>query len=355
MNNPIYERLLQLLQANPKRWLVTGVAGFIGSHLLETLLQLNQEVVGIDNFITGRKENLAAVQKNVPAKLFSKFSLVEGDICDASLLKQACQGVDVILHQAAIGSVPRSVENPLLTNKANVDGFVNICFAAHQAGVKRIVYASSSSVYGDTTERPWRENKLGKVLSPYAASKRADELYADAFSNVYGLEMIGLRYFNVFGPRQDPQGPYAAVIPKWIDSLQKGEQCQIHGDGTTSRDFCFIENVVQINLLAATTSKQSALNRVYNVAVGEETTLAALHDLLAGLVSSKLVSSKVAEGAACSKAMILKPLFGPFRKGDIQHSLADIALAKTELEYLPSVDVRTGLKRTVEWWIGAHL
>lgn len=356
MTNPSYERLKQSLSAEPKRWLITGVAGFIGSHLLESLLQLNQEVVGIDNFVTGRKENLTLVQRNLAqhnlaqhnlaqggVSAFSRFSMVEGDICDRVLLKEICQGVDIVLHQAAMGSVPRSVENPLLTNQANVEGFVNVCFAAQSAGVKRIVFASSSSVYGDTSDPCWREDRLGKVLSPYAASKRADELYADAFSNVYDLETIGLRYFNVFGARQDPNGPYAAVVPKWIDALRKGEECHIHGDGTTSRDFCFIDNVIQVNLLAAMVKKQSALNRVYNVAVGAQTSLNELYQLLAWLVAQ---STGAADHAS---APIPSPVYGPFRKGDIKHSLADISLAKAELEYQPLVEVREGLRRTVEW------
>jgi len=268
-----YDELKAKLKAAPKIWLVTGVAGFIGSNLLEALLKLDQRVIGLDNLSTGNKANLDEVRGLASPAKWEQFRFAEVDITDLASCQIACAGVDFVLHQAALGSVPRSVEDPLTCHQSNVTGFLNMLLAARDAKVKRFVFASSSAVYGDDPELPKVEEKIGKPLSPYAASKAIDEVYADAFANAYQFGSIALRYFNVFGPRQDPEGAYAAVIPKWIAALLKRERVQINGDGETSRDFCFIENVVQANLLAATATKPEAVNQVYNIALGERTTL----------------------------------------------------------------------------------
>ncbi|HZL93168.1 MAG TPA: SDR family oxidoreductase, partial [Vicinamibacterales bacterium] len=299
-----------------RRWLVTGVAGFIGSHLLEALLELGQTVVGLDNFSTGYARNLEEVQGAVGESAWRNFSFIEGDICALTDCRRASAGVDYVLHQAALGSVPRSIEDPLATHASNLTGFVNMLLAARDAGVARFVYAASSSTYGDHPGLPKVEDVIGKPLSPYAVTKYANELYAEVFASCYGLHSIGLRYFNVFGPRQDPEGAYAAVIPKWIAQFIGGEQVYINGDGETSRDFCYVENAVQANLLAATTDDPHALDQVYNVAVAERTTLNELFELERALLLSKF-----------PQVRDCRPLYREFRPGDVRHSQADISKA----------------------------
>lgn len=329
------EKASRELLSAPRRWLITGVAGFIGSHLLEALLNLGQEVAGVDNFATGRKENLEDVKKSVGAEPFSRFEFVEGDILDFDLCRRGCEKAQIVLHQAALGSVPRSIEDPRGTTRVNVEGFVNIALACREQKVPRLVYASSSSVYGDNPELPKREQHLGRPLSPYAASKRSVEMLARVFGDVYGVEIIGLRYFNVFGPRQDPGGPYAAVIPRWIEARLAGRACRLYGDGSTSRDFCYVTNVVQANLLAAL-AERTAIGREYNIAVGERTTLLDLHRLIDDL---------------CPKPPPAQGLsHEPSRPGDVPHSLADISSARKFLGYEPAVAVKAGLAETVEWY-----
>jgi UDP-N-acetylglucosamine 4-epimerase len=328
------------LRATPRRWLVTGSAGFIGSHLIENLLRLDQTVVSLDNFATGHRHNLDQVRAAVGETAWSRHTFIEGDITDPAVCAQACAGMDVVLHQAALGSVPRSIAQPLVTHAANATGFLNILDAARLAGVKRFVYAASSSTYGDHPQLPKVEPVIGRPLSPYAVTKYLNELYADVFSRCYGIETIGLRYFNVFGARQDPLGAYAAVIPRWVNEMLTGKRCTINGDGETSRDFCYIANVVQANLLAGTTASAAAVNQVYNVAYGEATSLNALHDLIAaGLLSHR------------PELHIEAPNHGDFRPGDVRHSLADISKAKELLGYSPTQSVRTGLLQTVEWYV----
>ena len=313
-----------------RTWLVTGGAGFIGSHLVEHLRSLGQRVRVVDNFATGNRKNIAG-----------DVELVEGDVADTAVCARACAGVDVVLHQAALGSVPRSLADPAATHKANVDGFLALALAARDAGVKRFVYASSSSVYGDEAALPKVEDKIGKPLSPYAATKRIDEIYARVLQDAYGIECVGLRYFNVFGPRQDPNGPYAAVIPKWVAALLAGAPCTIHGDGETSRDFCYVDNAVQANLLAAYAPSAST-NEVYNVACGDRTTLASLFAMLRdGLAHTRPALA----GAA--------PVFGPFRAGDVRHSLADVSKARDRLGYAPTHDVKRGIDEALAWYV-AH-
>jgi UDP-N-acetylglucosamine 4-epimerase len=333
------------LRANPRTWLVTGAAGFIGSHLVQTLLGLGQRVVGLDNLSTGKRENIDDV-----ATHDGRFAFVLGDINDpqavSAALKTALPGapVDVVLHQAALGSVPRSIHDPQASHRANVDGFLAMLLAARDAGIRRFVYASSSSVYGDNAELPKKEDHIGQVISPYAATKRINEIYAHAFQVSYGMECIGLRYFNVFGPRQDKDGPYAAVIPVWVGRLLRSEACTLHGDGETSRDFCYVDNAVQANLLAALAPATST-DRVYNVACGARTNLttlfAAIRDGLAAL-----------ESDATKKAQLLaqEPVFGPFRPGDVRHSLADISRAREHLGYAPTHDVHEGLAAALRWY-----
>lgn len=332
-----YEKLQLKLRAAPKRWLVTGAAGFIGSHLVEVLLQLGQEVVGLDNFSTGHRENLAAVRKSAGPKKSQNFKFIKGDIRKLPDCAKACRGVDYVLHQAALGSVPRSIEDPIASHESNVTGFVNMLVAARDAKVKRIVYASSSSVYGDEQTLPKREEKIGRPLSPYAVTKYIDELYAEVFARCYGMEAIGLRYFNVFGPRQDPNGPYAAVIPKWIEAMQNGEPIYIYGDGKTSRDFCYVQNVVQANLLAATTRDAGTFNRVYNVAAHEQTSLNELFSFLRRLLLPHLL-----------RRLPMKPKYRPFRPGDVRHSLADMKRARALLGFKISHDFATGLSETID-------
>jgi UDP-N-acetylglucosamine/UDP-N-acetylgalactosamine 4-epimerase len=302
-----YMHLQEMLAAKPRQWLVTGVAGFIGSNLLEALLRLNQTVVGLDNFSTGTAFNLEQVRRLVHASQWSRFRLVEGDIRDRSLCGSLCAGVDVVLHQAALGSVPRSVADPWASHDNNVNGFLSILLAVREARVRRLVYASSSSVYGDSEPLPQVEDRTGRPLSPYAATKAIDEVYARAFAKAYGVSAIGLRYFNVYGPRQAPEGPYAAVIPRWAIALLTGGQVEINGDGQTSRDFCFVANVVQANLLAAMTDDTRAVNQEYNVAVGERTTLLDLFGALRDLFAQRGECL-----ATCA------PIFKPFRPGDIR-------------------------------------
>lgn len=334
-----YETLCQRLAHEPKTWLVTGIAGFIGSNLLETLLKLDQRVVGLDNFATGHQRNLDEVQSLVTPCQWANFNFIQGDIRNLKDCQQACAEVDYVLHQAALGSVPRSVENPIATNETNISGFLNMLVAARDAKAKRFVYAASSSTYGDHPGLPKVEDKIGKPLSPYAVTKYVNELYADVFARTYGFNTVGLRYFNVFGPRQDPNGAYAAVIPKWIASMIRGEPVYINGDGETSRDFCFIENVLQINLLAATTDNPEAANQVYNVAVGDRTTLNQLYDQL-----------HINLLPAYPHLQDAKPVYRDFRAGDVRHSLADIAKARTLLGYEPSHRIGEGVQVAMGWY-----
>ena len=335
-----YEQLQARLTGEQRIWLVTGVAGFIGSNLLETLLKLNQKVVGLDNFATGHQRNLDEVQSLVTAEQWANFNFIKGDIRNLDDCHQVCQGVDYVLHQAALGSVPRSVEDPITTNSANITGFLNMLVAACDAKVKRFVYAASSSTYGDHPDLPKVEDKIGKPLSPYAVTKYVNELYGDVFARTYGFKTIGLRYFNVFGPRQDPNGAYAAVIPKWIASMIKGEPVYINGDGETSRDFCYIENVRQINLLAAISENPEALNQVYNVAVGDRTTL---NQLYQQLHLNLLLSYPHLIG--------VKPIYRDFRAGDVRHSQANIEKAATRLGYVPTHHIGEGLNVAMAWYV----
>ena len=334
------EQLTKNLGATRKTWLLTGAAGFIGSNLLEALLRANQSVVGLDNFSTGHQRNLDDVRQNVGEALWENFVLVRGDIVDLETCKRACAGADYVLHQAAIGSVPRSIANPILTHQNNVDGFLNMLCAAKDAKVKRFVYASSSSVYGDHPALPKVEDTIGNCLSPYAVSKRINELYADVFAKCYGTEYIGLRYFNVFGPRQDPNGVYAAVIPKWISAMLQEQPVYINGDGETSRDFCFVANVVQANLLAATTQNKNALNLRYNIAAARRTTLNQLFEALQKRLSPRFPQLKE-----------LRPVYRDFQPGDVRHSHADIAKARELLGYHPTHDVDAGLDAALDWYV----
>jgi UDP-N-acetylglucosamine 4-epimerase len=336
---PLIEKIRKDLQSNPRTWLVTGVAGFIGSNLLEELLNLGQVVIGLDNFSTGYRRNLEDVRKEISKEAWERFRFLEGDIRNLTDCHKACEGVDYVLHHAALGSVPRSIDDPIRANQSNVDGFLNMLVAARDAGVKRFVYASSSSVYGDSADLPKQEDKVGQPLSPYAVTKSVNELYADVFSRLYGLMSIGLRYFNVFGKRQDPKGAYAAVIPKWIGFLLNGEIPTIDGDGETTRDFCYIENVIQANLLSALTDNGGAINKVYNIAFGEQTSLHQLYRLIRDEISKYKPEMKKIE-----------PLYGPFRKGDIRQSLADISKAKNLLGYQPEYDVARGMAHSITWY-----
>lgn len=334
-----YENVKNKLKGNPRTWLITGVAGFIGSNLLEALLKLDQQVVGLDNFLTGHRRNLEEVRALVSPEQWSQFTFIEGDIRDIGTCRTACSSVDYVLHEAALGSVPRSIENPIATNEHNLTGFLNMIVAARDANVARFVYASSSSVYGDHPGLPKIEDQIGNPLSPYAVTKQVNEKYADVFSRVYGMGCIGLRYFNVFGPRQDPNGPYAAVIPKWFAGLINGEEIYINGDGETSRDFCFVENVVQANLLAGCTENREAVGIVYNIAYGGRTTLNELFAFIRSLVA--ISGHKTAQ---------TKPIYRDFRPGDIRHSLADISKARNLLGYAPEYSVGSGLEKAAEWY-----
>ena len=329
------------LQASPKIWLVTGVAGFIGSNLLEQLLKLDQTVVGLDNFSTGKQQNLDEVQSLVGPGRWDRFSFVEGDIRDLDTCHRVCSGADYILHEAALGSVPRSLEDPITTNANNVTGFLNMLVAARDAGVKRFVYAASSSTYGDHPALPKVEERIGRPLSPYAVTKYVNELYADVFARCYGLRTVGLRYFNIFGPRQDPDGAYAAVIPKWVSSLLRGEPVFINGTGETSRDFCYIRNAIQANLLAATVERAEAIDQVYNVAVNARTTLLELFTLLRDGLAARHPHLKDAQ-----------PVHRDFRAGDVLHSQADIGKARRLLGYEPTHSIGQGLAESLGWYEG---
>ena len=316
-------------------WLVTGSAGFIGSHLLEALLQLDQHVVSVDDFSTGHRANLDEVAHRVGSRAWQRHRFVEGNVADLQVCREACSGADIVLHQAARGSVPRSIENPVATHDANATGFINMLTAAREAGVRRFVYASSSSVYGDHEALPKVEGMIGRPLSPYAATKQMNEIYAGVFARCYGMETVGLRYFNVFGPRQDPQGAYAAVIPRWVRAALTGEPVEINGDGETTRDFCHVANVVQANLRAALTDNPQALGRVYNIAVGESTSLNVLLELIRALLGVPAIER----------------LHRPFRAGDVRHSRADITLARQWLDYRPSHTLASGLREALPWYV----
>ena len=333
-----YKSIKEQLQCEPKTWLITGVAGFIGSNLLETLLNLGQKVVGIDNFATGHQANLDIVRYKTGSS-WDNFTFSLGDICDLAQCVKVCQKVDIVLHQAALGSVPRSIEDPISTNRSNIDGFLNMLIAARDSNVKRFVYAASSSTYGDHPGLPKVEDQIGRPLSPYAITKYVNELYADVFGSTYGLQSIGLRYFNVFGPRQDPNGAYAAVIPKWVDQILTQQPCQINGDGETSRDFCFVNNAVQANILAACTNNDAAVNQVYNVAFGERTTLNQLFYSIRDILAEQH-----------PRLASIEPVYRDFRPGDVRHSLADISKAAELLGYSPSHSALQGLRETIQWF-----
>jgi UDP-N-acetylglucosamine 4-epimerase len=335
-----YEQLRTDLARSPRRWLVTGAAGFIGSNLLQTLLELDQHVVGLDNFATGHSQNLQEVERCLAPAQWRRFRFIEGDIRDPAVCRQACDGIEFVLHQAALGSVPRSIEDPVTTNSVNVGGFLEMLAAARSAGAKRFVYAASSSTYGDHPGLPKVESLIGKPLSPYAVTKLANELYADVFSSTYGFPSIGLRYFNIFGARQDPNGAYAAVIPKWIAALIHNEPVYINGDGETSRDFCYVANAVQANLLAATSLDPAAVNHVYNVAVGQRTSLNELLEQLRAMLVPRFTHL---EG--------FSPSYRDFRAGDVRHSLADISKARRMLGYEPTHTVSEGLSEAMEWYL----
>ena len=338
-----YKKVMQELCQQPRTWLVTGAAGFIGSNLVEHLLKQGQMVVGLDNFATGHRHNLADVRSCVGDEAWSRFTFHTGDIRDLATCQRVCQGADIVLHQAALGSVPRSIADPIATDQTNIGGFLNMLVAARDAGVKRFVYAASSSTYGDHPGLPKVEDRIGKPLSPYAVTKYVNELYADVLGRAYGLETVGLRYFNVFGRRQDPDGAYAAVIPKWVGNLLRGEPCRINGDGETSRDFCYIDNVVQANVLAATAPADRAAGEVFNVALGDRTTLNQLFFWLRdGLVEAR------------PELAGEKPVYSDFRSGDVRHSQADISKIQMHLGYAPTHRVERGIIESLAWYV-AHL
>jgi UDP-N-acetylglucosamine 4-epimerase len=334
-----YELVQQKLKDETKSWLVTGAAGFIGSNLVEKLLTLNQRVVGIDNFSTGHKSNLNEIQSLVSNYQWSNFTFIDGDIRDLALCNQACRCVDYVLHQAAIGSVPRSINDPIFTNENNIDGFLNVLIASRDSKIKRFVYAASSSTYGDHPDLPKIEEKIGNPLSPYAVTKLVNEIYADVFARNYNFKSIGLRYFNIFGRRQDPNGAYAAVIPKWIDALIKGNPVFINGDGETSRDFCYVENAIQANILAATTTNDCSINEIYNVAVGERTSLNELYIYIRDNLINHLPNINK-----------IDPIYRDFRLGDVRHSQADISKISRKLGYTPTHRIRDGLAQSMYWY-----
>jgi nucleoside-diphosphate-sugar epimerase len=341
---PRYNEVLSSLQNEPKRWLVTGVAGFIGSSIIEKLLSVGQEVIGVDNFETGHKSNLDDVRAIVGEDNYKRFQFVNGNITRVSEWEGQVDRFDYVLHQAALGSVPRSIDDPVASNSANVDGFVQVMNLAHRKGARKCVYASSSSVYGDDESGEKREEKTGNLLSPYAVTKAVNELYAAVFARTHGMNIVGLRYFNVFGPRQDPNGAYAAVIPKWLGELFEGKKCTVNGDGTISRDFCSVHNVVQANILAATTptglpTSEGGSHEVCNVACGASTSLKTLFYALRDKVA--LYRDDVKD---------MDPHFGPFRKGDIVHSLANVTKATEMLGYVPQFSLEEGMGSTVEWY-----
>ena len=333
-----FESACTTLRAQPRTWLVTGCAGFIGSNLLEALLRLDQRVVGLDNFATGYRHNLDEVQSLVTPEQWGRFRFIEGDITDLVTCHGACAGVDHVLHQAALGSVPRSIADPIATNRANIDGMLNMLVAARDAKVGSFTYAASSSTYGDHPALPKVEGNIGNPLSPYAVTKYVNELYADVFARTYGFQSIGLRYFNVFGRRQDPEGAYAAVIPKWTAAMIRGEEVFINGDGETSRDFTYIDNAVQANLLAAV-APRLARSRVYNMAVGERSTLKGLFSAIRrALMENRVVYDR-------------EPVYREFRPGDVRHSLADIGAARDQLGYAPTHDLAAGLAEAMPWYV----
>lgn len=334
-----FDTVCSELSARPKLWLLTGAAGFIGSNILEELLNLKQRVIAIDNFSTGYQHNLDNIRQRLGEELWANCRFVTGDIRDAAFCGSVSKGVDIVLHQAALGSVPRSIENPAETNSVNVDGFLNMLLAARDAQVGRFVFASSSSVYGDCVDSPKVEGSTGNLLSPYAASKMINEIYGQVFGKAFGLKTIGLRYFNVFGPRQDPNGAYAAVIPLWLSLVAAGKPVTINGDPKITRDFCYVENVVQANILAGCVDDQAAVGQVYNVANGEQTTLEELYEMISSCVT--------AYSAGVSK---LDPIIGPARAGDVQHSLGDISKATKLLGYQPRVDISSGMQKLVKWY-----
>lgn len=336
-----FERVTQQLLTQPKTWLITGVAGFIGSNLLEALLKLNQTVIGLDNFATGYQRNLDEVQGLVKEQQWQKFRFIEGDIGDLTTCLTATTDVDFVLHQAALGSVPRSIADPITTNAANVTGFLNMLEAAKTNQVKSFTYAASSSTYGDHPALPKVEENIGNPLSPYAVTKYVNELYASVYAQTYGFKCIGLRYFNVFGRRQDPDGAYAAVIPKWTAAMIKGEQVFINGDGHTSRDFCYIENTVQMNLLAAMADDENK-NQVYNVALGDRTTLNELYSSIKGALLKNSVNVEQ------------EPVYRDFRAGDVRHSQADISKARQRLEYAPNYKIQQGILEAMPWYLNNH-
>ncbi len=337
-----YQTIQDHLTRTPKTWVITGVAGFIGSNLLETLLNLDQQVIGLDNFATGYQHNLDDVQALVTPKRWARFSFLEGDIRDLATCRQVCQHADYVLHQAALGSVPRSIEDPVTTNASNISGFLNMLVAARDAKVERFVYAASSSTYGDHPGLPKIEERIGNPLSPYAVTKYVNELYADVFARAYGFQPIGLRYFNIFGRRQDPKGAYAAVMPTWFASMLAKEPVYINGDGETSRDFCYIDNCVQANILAATANHPDAAGQVYNVAFGERTTLNELFVLIRDRITAQRPDMTIPA-----------PVYRDFRPGDVRHSLADITKAHNLLGYEPTHSVRQGLEETAAWYVDA--
>ena len=333
-----YQQVQQQLRTAPRSWLITGCAGFIGSNLLEALLKLDQRVVGLDNFATGYQHNLDEVRASVSAKQWSNFRFINGDIREASTCAQAVEGAEYVLHQAALGSVPRSLADPITTNDVNISGFLNMLVAARDAKVQSFVYAASSSTYGDHPALPKVEDQIGKPLSPYAVTKYVNELYADVFARSYGVKTIGLRYFNVFGKRQDPEGAYAAVIPKWIAAMLGGEAVLVNGDGETSRDFCFVDNAVQANILAAMAGAEGT-NQVYNVAVNARTSLNDLHKHLVSTLAENAVSYSLA------------PDYRDFRAGDVRHSQADISKAQRLLGYQPTHTILQGLQTAMPWYL----
>jgi UDP-N-acetylglucosamine/UDP-N-acetylgalactosamine 4-epimerase len=329
----------QLRQVEPMRWVVTGCAGFIGSNLIENLLLNNQHVVGVDNYSTGHKENLESVLTRIGDK-GKRFHFYEGDIQNHKIMQTAMSGADIVLHQAALGSVPRSIEDPVASFNVNVNGFINTMTAARDANVRAFIYASSSAVYGDHPALPKVESTTGRPLSPYAGTKASNELFAQIYSDAYSMQCTGLRYFNVFGPRQDPNGPYAAVIPRWTENILKGRGVTINGDGSTSRDFCFVANVVQANLLAGLRLNEQHKQRIFNIAFGSRTNLLELH----GLIQTKI-------GQRIPNHPLVPPTYQEFRKGDVLHSHANIDSAREQLGYLPEYDVSDGLSQTLDWYI----
>lgn len=337
-----YEILQEAVVASPKNWLITGVAGFIGCNLLKRLLTLDQYVVGLDNFATGYRDNLEQIRSAVTSEQWARFIFIEGDIRNPEDCRKACAGIDYVLHQAALGSVPRSLADPVTTNQANIDGFLNMLVAARDAKVARFVYAASSSTYGDHPGLPKVEDRIGKPLSPYAVTKLVNEQYADVFARAYGFKTIGLRYFNIFGAHQDPNGAYAAVVPKWTAAMINNEPVWINGDGETSRDFCYIANTVQANLLAATAAQDEATNQVYNIAVGDRTTLNDLFEAIRSILEARF-----------PHLANFKPQYRDFRAGDVRHSLADITKARTLLGYEPSHRIREGLLEAMDWYVAS--